>query len=356
MKILFISAGNFIHVEPYLQFFSEKGYTVGFLALSETDLYSEKWDTIEPVVYKYGKLQYLLTTLIRKKQIKAFDPDIIHAHYATSGGLCGCLLGLHPLVLTAHGTDLTEGKNSFVWRPLLKRIFRVSDTLHVVSTGLAEMAKELGVVENKIIEINVGIDTQRIGYDNTIRENKNGLLKMISTRRFEPVYNPRVIFEALRLLDQANINFHMTFVGGGPLKHDLEEAYSDLIAKGKVILLGQVKNSELPGILAEHDVYLSASLWDGTSLSLLEAFASGLFPVVSNIPANQAWITNEKNGLLHDLYDPLDLVDKILFFLENISLFKQALPLNRELVEKKGDRVTNMLILEDLYKSLVTEE
>ncbi|TAJ12115.1 glycosyltransferase [Marinilabiliaceae bacterium JC017] len=353
MKILFVSPGNFTHIEPYLEFFSKKGHIVGFLALSETELHSDSWRTFEPVLLKFGKFQYLLTTLYRKKLVKAFNPDIVHAHYATSGGLCGCLLGLHPLVVTAHGTDLTEGKDSILWRPLLKRIFRFSDSINVVSSGLAKMAQELGVPENKLLEVNVGIDMKTFRFEKSSKDGKKRSLKMVTTRRFEPVYNHQFILEALRLVDQRNLDFQMTFIGGGPLKNGLEKAYADLVEKGKVVFMGQVINSELPGILIEHDVYLSASLWDGSSLSLIEALASGLFPIVSNIPANQAWVTDNINGFLHELREPLDLANKILTYKENISAFSQVLSMNRELVENKGNRITNMRKLEKLYHTLI---
>ena len=44
--------------------------------------------------------------------------------------------------------------------------------------------------------------------------------------------------------------------------------------------------------------YISASLSDGTANSLLEAMAAGLFPIVSDIPANREWIADGENGML----------------------------------------------------------
>ena len=44
-------------------------------------------------------------------------------------------------------------------------------------------------------------------------------------------------------------------------------------------------------------IYLSASLSDSTSVSLLEAMALGAYPVLSDIPANREWIAAPPQGL-----------------------------------------------------------
>ena len=54
----------------------------------------------------------------------------------------------------------------------------------------------------------------------------------------------------------------------------------------------------MPAYLNAADIYVSTSLSDGTSLSLLEAMACSLPVVVTDIPANKEWITDGHNGFL----------------------------------------------------------
>lgn len=82
--------------------------------------------------------------------------------------------------------------------------------------------------------------------------------------------------------------------------------------------------------------------------------ALGLFPVVTNIPANQEWIRHKENGLLCSVHDPHDLAEKISLVFDNKSLFENALPLNRALVETKASLRTNLDIIEKEYYTLLS--
>jgi glycosyltransferase involved in cell wall biosynthesis len=108
----------------------------------------------------------------------------------------------------------------------------------------------------------------------------------------------------------------------------------------------------LPAYLVEHDIYLSASTRDGTSLCLLEAMSSGLYPIVSDIKANAAWIKRGDNGLLHKVSDPQSLAECIALFPRKAGQITDVLRRNRELVVGLGDRSTNMRKLEDIYHRL----
>ena len=140
---------------------------------------------------------------------------------------------------------------------------------------------------------------------------------MICTRRFESVFDHLTIINALAILKEKKIDFKMTFVGNGSLLESVKEHVSKLGLSDKVNFLGKVNNDELPGLLAQNDIYLSASKWDGTSLSLMEAMACGLFPIVSDINANSCWIQNEVNGYLHKVGNAESLASCIIKLLDN---------------------------------------
>ena len=117
--------------------------------------------------------------------------------------------------------------------------------------------------------------------------------------------------------------------------------------------MGKVLNEDLPEILAKHDVYLSASLWDGTSLSLLEAMATGLFPVVSDIKANAALLRHNADGLLHKVGDADDLARCLMQLHEHPQLADGAARRNRLKVIESADRKKNMKRLERIFEALI---
>jgi glycosyltransferase involved in cell wall biosynthesis len=145
----------------------------------------------------------------------------------------------------------------------------------------------------------------------------------------------------------------MTIVGDGSLLDTLKQRVNAVGLDGRVSFTGKVHNDELLEILRRHNVYLSASLWDGTSLSLLEAMAMGLFPIVSDIRANAAWLGHNVDGLLHKVGDARDLANCIMQLCSNPQLAVDAAGRNREKVVRSASRRTNMKRLEGIYQELI---
>ena len=355
MRICFIALGNFTHIGLYLDYFKEAGHDVHFIALSPGP---ERAVTVHNVGIgrKYsaseGKWKYPISMFRARKLIKGIKPDIVHAHYATSAGLTALVCGFHPTIVTAHGSDLTLGIKSLIWRPLLKRIFEFSDCVNPVSKNLQNMVLSLGIDPDKIEMLTPGIDTDKFSFV----ENKDiahpEILRLVCTRRLEPVFDHQTIIQALASLKKKQIKFQMTFVGDGSLYKELRQQVRDTGIEASVNFTGRVDNDNLPEILSRNDVYLSASLWDGASLSLLEAMAVGLFPIVSDINANSAWIEDNVSGLLHKVSDADDLANKILQLYDNPQFVERALKTNRKKVVESGDRKTNMKQLEKIYEKL----
>ena len=356
MRICFIALGKFTHIGAYLDYFKAAGHDVHFIALSPSPernvpVYNlglgKKYSSTK------GKWKYPLSMSRARFLIKKLKPDIVHAHYATSCGLTALISGFHPFVVTAHGSDVATSIRSPVWRPLLKTIFRHADCVNAVSDELRDMIVSLGIPPEKIETFTLGIDTQRFAFCERPVISRSRTLRLLCTRRLEEVYDHPTIVKAMRILADKNIDFVMTFVGDGPQRQMLERLVANENVGPNVTFMGAVENSKLPAILNKHDIYLSASHRDGTSLCLLEAMAAGLYPVVSDISANTAWLKNGINGFLHKVSNHEDLARCIISLFDNPELITRAVQNNRQLVVAKGYRRTNMRRLETIYERLV---
>jgi glycosyltransferase involved in cell wall biosynthesis len=356
MRICYIALGTFTHIGPYIDYFKKAGHDVHFICLSPSpdrgvptynvglgDRYSQTT----------GKWKYPISMIRTRRLIKKLKPDVVHAHYATSCGLTALVCGFHPTVVTVHGSDLTIGIKSRIWRPLLKKIFEHCDCVNTVSKDLEEMAISLGISRDKIETLTLGIDTEKFRFVEQAALEPARALKLVCTRRLEPVFDHQTILGALVRLKNKGIKFEMTFVGNGSLADTLRRQTTCAGLDESVTFAGRVRNDDLPEILARHDVYLSASLWDGTSLSLLEAMATGLFPIVSDIKANSAWLSHNADGLLHKVGDADDLTKCIMQLYSNPQLAAEATRRNREKVVEHGKRETNMKRLERIYQELI---
>lgn len=358
MRICFIGHGQFTHIGTYLDYFKNAGHDVHFVCLApgpERGLPTYNVGFGKKYSASKGKWKYPLSMLRAKRLLRRLKPEIVHTHYATSGGLTGLVCGFHPTVLTVHGSDLMVGIKSRIWRPLLKVIFKHTDCINTVSKDLRDMVLSLGISPDKIEILTPGIDTKRFSFVERPIINPSRVLRLVCTRRLESTFDHHTIIEALLLLRKKGGKFQMTLVGDGSLLKELKQQVKDAGLVNSVNFMGRVDNNNLPEILHKHDVYLSASLWDGTSLCLLEAMATGIFPIVSNIRANSAWIEDGVGGFLHEVGDPEGIVDCIMRYVRNPKMAKQAADLNRKRVMELGDRKTNMRCLEKTYIQLVEE-
>jgi len=356
MRICLISMGTFTHIGPYLDYFKQAGHDVHFIAMSpspERGVPTYNVGLGRKYSETHGKWKYPISMLRARRLIKELKPDIVHAHYATSCGLAALVCGFHPTVVTAHGSDLTTGIKSRIWRPLLKRVFEFADCVNTVSKDLEEMAVSLGIEPNKIETLTLGIDTGKFAFTDRPGLHSSRALRLVCTRRLEPVFDHPTIIGALARLKEKRIEFRMTFVGDGSLLDTLKRRAGDVGLNGSVSFTDRVNNDDLPEILGQNDVYLSASLWDGTSLSLLEAMATGLFPIVSDIKANSALLKHNVDGLLHNVGDADDLAKCILWLYEHPQLAAGAARRNRQKVIESADRQKNLKRLESLFEKLI---
>jgi glycosyltransferase involved in cell wall biosynthesis len=356
MRICFIALGKLTHVGPYLDYFKGAGHDVHFVAMSPGPYYGVKTYNIgfgTGYSAQSGKWKYPFSMLRARRLVQKIKPDIVHAHYATSCGLTALVCGFHPFIVTAHGSDVSMGIHSLIWRMLLRRIFRSADCVNTVSNELRDMVIGLGILPEKIQTLTLGIDTSRFDFAARPPISSNRTLRLVCTRRLEPVYDHATILKACAILKEKGLDFRMTFIGDGKMRPYLQSLAQQSNLTQIITFAGAVENASLPRALKEYDIYLSASLRDGTSLCLLEAMATGLYPIVSKINANTAWLKHEENGLLHEVSNPRDLADCISMAVEHPDSVTNAIQKNRVIVEEKGNRVKNMKSLEALYAQII---
>ena len=122
------------------------------------------------------------------------------------------------------------------------------------------------------------------------------------------------------------------------------------IDRNKIFMPGYVDN--IWEYYKAMDIFVLPSRSEGFSLALLEAAVAKLPLIASNIPGNDEFIEEEKNGLLFNVNKPSQLAEKINMLAEDKSLSKQlgenahSKAMNNFLVKHLGER------LEQLIKNL----
>ena len=139
--------------------------------------------------------------------------------------------------------------------------------------------------------------------------------------------------------------------GEGAEKRNLEREAKNLKVSPSVEFLGRVPHKKMPGLLSQADLYVSTSLSDGTSVSLLEAMAAGSFPVVTDIVSNREWVVDGENGFLVRT-DSVDLLaQRIVDAIRNGSLLEKARQRNVEIVQTRAYWKENIGRVIELYRN-----
>ncbi len=278
---------------------------------------------------------YLKTLAALRRAVREDPPDILFCMYLSSAGLMGCLSGHPRVVPSAQGTDVVSHLSSRFWMRVFRWEARRACLFHAVSEPLAEvLTGRAGVDRRNLVISPTGVDTTRIGFvEPACRPNRGEIL---CTRAHLPIYDQPTLVAAMALLKARGAACRLTFANCSGV-----EATKRLVRQAGledvVTFRDGYTYDELPAILAAGNVYVSTSLSDGMSQSLLEAMSSGLFPVVSDIPANRPWVEHGKTGLLFPPGDAEALAARLAEALARPDLRAAAAPLNRRRAVVDGD-------------------
>ena len=147
-------------------------------------------------------------------------------------------------------------------------------------------------------------------------------------------------------------NVNLILLGGGSQGAHIRRILMNGSVMDRVHFGGQVGQRDLPRWYHMSDMYISPSHVDGTSVTLLEALASGLPCLVSNIAGNKEWIEDGVNGWLFRDGDVDDLAEKILSAIKSRRLFKKIGEAARRTAEEKADWEKNFGKLLSAYKQI----
>ena len=118
----------------------------------------------------------------------------------------------------------------------------------------------------------------------------------LHTRGLEPVYGVETLLGAFRLVHEDDPTTLLLLASTGSLRSEVESFVARHALPKAIRLLGRVPHSRVLDLFAASDCYVSCAASDGTSVSLLEAMALGVPPIVPDTGGNTEWIRNEDHG------------------------------------------------------------
>ncbi|OCH04137.1 glycosyltransferase family 4 protein [Aliivibrio fischeri] len=261
---------------------------------------------------------------------KKYKFDIVHTHSSKTGvigRLAAKLAGVPMIVHTVHGYAFPAAKNK-----LEKNIFLVMEwlgakcsdliiCLHNADKKIAEddlrvKSSKLAVLANGVNLSKFNPPTQKLRQDirNVLDLPRDAIVIGMVGRLWEQK-NPKALLTAAIEILKKRSDIHFVFAGDGELKGELEDCVNYHGLNANIHFLGWRNDTEY--VLKAFDVFVLPSLWEGMPLAILEAQATALPCIVSNIQGNNHLVYNNENGYLFELDNNMQLGSLILDLINN---------------------------------------
>jgi len=292
--------------------------------------------------------------------VRRIKPDVLNGHFITTYGLWSALSYYHPFLLTVWGSDiLVLPKQLRTGKPIARFVLKMADAVIVNSMVQKQAAVDLGCNPRKIVSFPWAVDLERFNpkvSGERIRKSLGWEQNQIifCTRWHKPIYGVKYLLYTIPKIVQEHPEARFMIGGCGPLT----DKFKGFVAKeglgGYVKFVGKISHEDMPEYMAACDIYVSPSLSDGTSASLLEAMACSKPVVVSDIPGNLEWVNNNINGFTVPTRDVKALANAILELLRDEVLRKKFGARNLEIVKEKADVRRSLQLYEDILIALVS--
>lgn len=343
MKILYITTvgGTMRFFKKFIEELIQEGHTVD-IATCE----SEK-SKVPPCYREWGCKVYQLTTsrsplntgnLKAIRQIRKIvqDNQYVMVHCHTPIAAACTRLACHKLrkkglkvYYTAHGFHFYKGaplKNWLIYYPIEKICAHWTDMLITINTEDYALAqKKLKAKEIEYVP-GVGVDIARfanIEFDRNAKREEIGVPKdaimLLSVGELNENKNHETVIRALAEINDPSL--HYVIAGKGQRKEYLENLVNELGAQ--VHLLGF--RNDIEQLDKAADLFLLPSFREGLNVSTIEALASGLPVICSEIRGNVDLVKSGITGYLANPHDSHSFADKIKEMLKSGDFSEQCM-------------------------------
>lgn len=126
----------------------------------------------------------------------------------------------------------------------------------------------------------------------------------------------------IKELYKKNIHFTLDIAGDGPLKNELEEFVEKNDFEDRVHLWGRLEKEEMEEFWKNRDIFINLSDYEGNSLSMMEAMANGLVPIVTRVSGVKENIKENYNGFVVEPENVSKMVEYIDYLDKHRELLK----------------------------------
>ena len=255
-----------------------------------------------------------------KKLLEENNYDFVHVHKNSAANILLPIMvkkySHAKLIVHSHNTSPSSGSKIAIALHKLNRsrLYKLSDFRFACSDTAAEwmFGKDYQNKDVKIIKN--GIIAQDYVYNPEVRTKMREQLGLTGkfvighVGAFREQKNHKFLLKVFSELDDPNAE--LVLVGDGPLKREVKAQAKKLGITNKIQFLGS--RNDVNKLLQAFDVFVMPSLWEGLSISTIEAQASGLPLILSNKISRLTQITDDVEFIsLYNIFDWVAAIEKV---------------------------------------------
>jgi glycosyltransferase involved in cell wall biosynthesis len=305
-----------------------------------------------PAKYRLDAIWRLYSTL------REIHPTILHTwmyHPVIAGRVFGRMAHVPLIVSSRHNINIGGA-----FREWINRLTAPLDN-HVIA--VCELARRLeiersNVSPEKVTTIYNGININEfLSSVKTSSELRLSLglaptdFVIISTGRFHLQKDYPTLLRAIESLVSDYPSIKLLLVGDGSLRPSLEGIVRNYGLSAHVVFTGQ--RDDVPAILRTADLYISSSLWEGTSISILEAMASALPVIATDVGGTPELIQSGVSGILIPPGNPSAIAQAIVYIYNHPNERKTLATQARERAIQNFSNTVMAKKVESLYLQLL---
>jgi glycosyltransferase involved in cell wall biosynthesis len=367
MRILYFSKSYTPHDYRFLSSLSKTKHEIYYVKLEANQRQTEDRPVpskVQQILWAGGQREFRWRDVPRltlgfRRLTKEIKPDLIHAGPIQTCAFIAVLSGFRPVLTMSWAYDLVQEAERNAWmKHITQYVLRNSAYFISDARVTRDRAVAFGMNPDWTVIFPWGIDLESfVPKPSATRKSSianRKFLTLFCSRTWEPIYGVDILAKAFVKVAASNPKVDLILLGGGSQGAYIHQIFMNGGVLDRVHFGGQVRQNDLPRWYHMADLYISPSHMDGSSVSLMEALASGLPCLVSDIPGNREWVVDGENGWFFRDGDVDDLAEKISLAIKNRRSFKKIGEAARKTAEQKADWEKNFGKLLEAYEKTIS--
>ena len=249
-----------------------------------------------------------------------------------------------------------ESKGSKEKRERYEKAFNQIDSVNFISSGLKKL------VEKKLNELDMTVKFKhsfigdigssfKPGRDLSYQDIEDDTFDLLMATRFSS-YQKRqdILVEAIKITGD-KIPFHLTLIGSGPERSNIEDYIYENNLQDKVTVLPFLPQEELWDLMMRSDLLCHSVEYEGLGKIIIESMAMGLPVLTSNVTPMNSYIDDGKNGFLVE-NEPEMWAERIIELYNNYKLRVTVSNSSIQYVRENYDPDKNVYLYENKFKEI----